>query len=145
MGSGWSVRFSQTTVGRPKQARALTWLISSSTGKPSLPPVHRGKPVIVGAQQENAWKWFLPEKFVLRVRCDATARSPRPPVVYYMCAHKRLMKLCRRDGKNKRQERSDRRIRDEQASRGRFPKQYEGWAYDAHAMTVYTKRRCSMC
>ncbi len=143
-GTRWSVRLSQTTVGRPKQARALTSLISSSTGKPRPPPVHRVKPVIGGVQQENAWKWCLPERSVLRARYAATARNPRPPVVCYTYAHKRLMKRCRRDDTNKRHRSFGRGIRREQASRGRFPKPYEGWGYDEHAMTAYTKHNCSM-
>jgi DNA transposition AAA+ family ATPase len=56
-----------------------------------------------------------------------------------MCSHKQLMKPCRRAALNKRHQRFGKRTRHEQASRGRFPKPYEQWEYDAHAMTACTK------
>src|SRR5438067_10067136 len=75
MVSSWWARSCLTTVGRPKQARALMWRISNSIGRPYKPPVRKVTPVLVGAQQESAWKSSLPQRSVPLVRCAATARA----------------------------------------------------------------------
>src|SRR6266550_9066260 len=139
MGSRWEGRSCLTTVGRPKQARALTWLISIWTGKLSLLPVRRVKAVPGGVWLGSASKWGLPSRGVLLVRSGAIVRSPRPPLGCDTCAHKRLMKPCRHGDKSKQPQSFGRRMRQEQASKGRFPKRYEGWGYDARAMMACTK------
>ena len=81
---------------------------------------------------------------VLLVRSGAIVPSPRPPVGCYTCVHKRLMKPCRHGDKSKQPQSFARRMRQEQASKGRFPKRYEVWGYGARAMMACTKPMCSM-
>ena len=129
---------------------AIAYFLSRRGARPIVIERHAvagaasGKPVPDGARQGSEGKWFLPERRALLVRSAASARNPRQPVGSCMCVHKRLMKPCKGGDKNKKLQHFDKRIRHEQASRRRFHKRYEGWAYDARAMMACTKRWCSM-
>src|SRR5437588_2763840 len=83
-GSDCSVLFYRTTVGKPKQTKASTWGVSTSTGKGSWLPVRRVKPARDGIRQGSEWKWFLRERRVLLVRYAATGRvlHVRPQVAH---------------------------------------------------------------
>jgi len=87
---------------------------------------------------------FAEGGFVLLVRSGAMVRSPRPPVGCSTCVHKLRISPCRHGDKSKQPQSFGRRMRQEQASKGRFPKRYEVWGYDARAMMACTKPMCSM-
>ncbi len=56
-----------------------------------------------------------------------------------MFVPKRRTKPCRSVEQSKRHPHFGRNIRQEQASKGRSPKQCDGWTYDAHAMAELRK------
>src|SRR5437588_12091001 len=133
-GSDWWDPSYLTTVGKPEQAKASMWRISSSIGAASKLAVPKGTAVRVGVWRENESQLsFLPRPASI-VLCAAIVLDPRQPVACCTCVRRRLTRPCMRDDKNNRPQRFGSRMPREQGLKGRFRKQCVHWVCVEHAM-----------